>query len=375
MSNHSSSRHWPDRGSAIISVLLLVFLLLISITGAFMRTSTERRHALDASAEVDAYALAQAGIDRYLVAVPDIPLTLPDSQVFPMTGGRAVVTLRLVVRNADDTVFAIVSRGENFTNRSSSTTPRAVRTVMQLLTYAGTTIELPAAFSSLSGIDKTGVSGSLSGVDACHTAPAPLADIAGAAVPSISATNPAPNFTGPTSPIDGDPEDAAIVLGTPGTTGTAKDAIHIDWVSIKARTVLNPTYYYKTSTPTAGSWPTNSQINGANWPTVFVEGNLNLPSDGQGLLIVTGNLTMNGSEQWSGLVLVGGTMISNGNNTILGAMLTALNVKSGGVVPPWTIAHGNKTFQYNSCFVKKALFDYAGWRRMGNAWADNFPSY
>lgn len=374
MTRASSVPFGSKRGVAILAVLLLVFLLLIAITGAFLRTTAERRNAMDASAQVDAFALAQAGIDRYLQAVPAVPASLPDSQTFTLSEGRAVVTLRVMLRNNSDTIYVITSRGENLSSRYAPEAPVAMRTVTQLLTWYSGNLVLPAAFVSLSGLDKNGNSGELSGVDNCHVSPAPMPSIPGVAVPSISVSNPAPDYSGPTNPIDGNPDNAAVVMGTPGVTGTAKDAIQLDWVGIKARTAIHPTYYWKTTSPTAGSWPTNAQISGLNWPIVFVEGNLNLTTHGQGLLIVTGDLTIGGSDGWDGLVLIGGTLTSNGNNTFYGAVLAGLNVMTGGA-PRTVIGNGNKTFQYNSCFVKNSINGFAGWSRMGNAWTDNFPIY
>ncbi|HET9134866.1 MAG TPA: hypothetical protein VFN90_11210, partial [Gemmatimonadales bacterium] len=120
---------------------------------------------------------------------------------------------------------------------------------------------------------------------------------------------------------------------------------------------------------------------GTNWPIVFVEGNKTLnnsdvPSPaGQGILIVTGDLTMNGNTKWSGIVLVGGRLTSNGNNTVLGATYSGLNIKLGQTVSTQTLGNGTKTFQYHSCHIASAMARFGGWQRMTNAWVDNWPSY
>ena len=138
---------------------------------------------------------------------------------------------------------------------------------------------------------------------------------------------------------------------------------------------MTPTYYYKTTSPISGSWPSTTQLSGSNWPVTFVNGDLTLPSNGQGILIVTGDLTVNGSLQWDGIVLVGGTMTSNGNNTFYGAMFTGLNVITGSTVAQQSLGNGNKTFQYNSCDVAKSLSPFGSWTRIGNGRTDNFPVY
>lgn len=370
------ARRGDRRGVTLVMVMLLVCIMMLAITGALLRTNAERRNAMDGAAQVDAFAIAMDGIDRYLTGVTTLPSVLPDSQVFTVAGGRAVVTLRPVRLATTDTLLILVSRGEQTSgNRYASDAAVATRTVTQLVRWGSGKLKLPAAFVSLRGFDKNGAAGSISGVDACATAPAPLASIPGLAVPSVSTTILTPDYTGPLGVIDGSPDNQPVALGTPGPTGTAKDSIAIDWAGIRARTAITPTFYYKTTSPISGHWPASSELTGSHWPITFVEGDLSLPSDGQGILIVTGDLTISGSDQWDGLVLVGGTITSNGNNNIAGGLFTGLNVLIGTVVPRQSVGNGTKTFQYNSCAVSKALGALGGWNRLGNARTDNYPSY
>jgi hypothetical protein len=368
------------RGVALLTTMMLIILLLVAIVGAFTRTSGEFRTANDQASQVDALALAQSGLDQYLVAQTSLPTTLPDSQVFTMTGGRAVVTLRAVRLSVSDSTYVLISRGENTsTNRYAANTATATRTVAQLLRRSSGSLQVDGAFTSLSGFHKNGTSGTISGVDACMTSPQP--SVPGLLVPSKSDVDPDPWYTGPTDPIDGNPDDTPVAIGTPGTSGTAKDAVDIDWAGIVDQTSITPTYYEKTTSPTAGSWPSTTQIGGTNWPITMVTGNKVIDNSdvpgtgGQGILIVTGDLTFNGSAKWNGIVLVGGTILSNGNQTVTGAIFTGLNIKLGIAVPENTLGNGTKTFQYDSCDVTKAMSPFAGWSRMGNATVDNWPSY
>ena len=117
----------------------------------------------------------------------------------------------------------------------------------------------------------------------------------------------------------------------------------------------------------------------ADWPVILVNGDLSLRRqpevNGKGILIVTGNLTLDGSWAHDGIVLVGGVLTSNGNNTIQGAVITALNIKLGIAVPQNAIAHGNKTYQYNSCSIASALKRIGSVRRVRNWWTDTWSSY
>ena len=70
-------------------------------------------------------------------------------------------------------------------------------------------------------------------------------------------------------------------MGTPAPAGTAKDEVDIDWAGILPGTYLPAAY-------TLPAWPTAAQMN--DWPVTRANGDLDLPGDGKGILIVTGNL-------------------------------------------------------------------------------------
>lgn len=382
------------RGAALMTVMLLVLLLLVAIVGAWTRTTTERRTALDATAQVDAFTIAQSGIDQYLIGHTAVPTTLPDSSTYSVTGGRAVVTLRYFRRSTAtpvDTVLLITSRGEVTNDRYNASAPRATRTVSQLLRFAPGILDVDAGFFALAGFKKTGSSGAVSGVDNCTTAPAPLASIPGLAVPSISGSPTSPDlaYTAGTNWIDGNPDNSAVILGTPGPTGTAKDQLTFNWFDMSQRTSITPDYYEKTVSPTVSWSPSAPPSSGTNYPLIFIQGDYTgkFPGNGRGVFIVTGDLTLTGNTDWNGILLVGGALTSNGNNTVHGAIYTGLNASVPGYNPPnaaqasfpvpgvTDIGNGTKFYQYDSCELKKALSQYGDWARLGNAWTDNWPSY
>ncbi len=94
----------------------------------------------------------------------------------------------------------------------------------------------------------------------------------------------------------------------------------------------------------------------------FVDGDCSLDG-GAGLLIVTGNLTMNGNPNFDGLILVLGAGTVNrdggGNGNIYGSMTVAhfAPVNSGPFLSPAfnTNGGGTSTMQYDSDAVRKAL--------------------
>lgn len=101
----------------------------------------------------------------------------------------------------------------------------------------------------------------------------------------------------------------------------------------------------------------------------FVDGNANV-SDGAGLLIVTGTLTMGGNANWNGVILVLGDGNLNrnggGNGDILGAIVVAKFARTwpaseNGTAHPFlapsysTSGGGNSTVQYSSSAVNNAM--------------------
>ena len=361
---------WSERRGATLPLSILVIAVLsLSIMVAAARLSSERQITSDQEAVMDAFAVAQAGVEEYFRALGALPPgTMPpashDTTITSLPGGTAQIAFRRL-RDTTGTapaVYVVTARGNNTAaKRYNFRVPSAERTVAQYAVWQPANFDLNAAFTSLSGLDKNGTSGALDGNDGCGALPA----IPGVGVPGGT-------YSGQTGPINGNPDNTPIDLGTPGTSGSAKDAVQVDWAGISAGTALPPNY-----TIPGTSWPTSTQMN--NWPVILANGNLTvdatLNADGKGILIVTGNLTVSGSWKHDGIVLVGGVLTSNGNNNIQGAVITGLNIKLGAAVPQVAIGNGNKTYQYNSCSIASALKHIGSVRRVRNGWTDTWSSY
>jgi hypothetical protein len=352
-----------QRGATLPLVIIVLAIMGVMVAISFSRLSSERRISGDGQAQVDAFTVAQDGLNRYLSTVNGKPAVAVGAVTTfnynDLPGGSARVDL-VMLRESTTTllpaVYVITSRG-TATNakRYDSRSPVAERSVATYALWTPAPFDLDAAFTSLSGIDKNGNSGSLNGNDACAAAGA----IPGVAVPNGT-------YTGSMNPIDGSSDNTPNYLGTSGVGGNAKDEVDIDWAGIRGGSVLPGDYLYP-------AWPTSAQFN--NWPTIRVNGDLDLPGDGKGVLIVTGNFSLSGSKRWDGLILVGGTLTSNGNNTIQGAIVTGLNIKVGIPVGQTAVGNGNKTFQYSSCNLSRALGHVGSIQRVRNGWVDTWPSY
>ena len=327
-------------------------------------TTTERRTNDDQESQLDAYALARTGMERYIgnraaLGFTSVPPAAFESTTVTLTGGRAHVVLRQVRPPVDSTVpglYVLWSRGVS-TKKSVSGAPDADRTVAQYVRWQYATMEVKSAWTSMSGLAKNGGSGTLSGVDACGAKSA----VAGVAVPN----NPGYVQTGGTSVPTGTPPILEM-----GTTNQTKEAVKVDWNAIVNGYAIVPDVELPDD-----SYPSSTDFSDPDfWPVIRVNGDYSLPADGRGTLIVTGNLIISGALNWRGIILVGGTLTANGNNTVTGAVISGLNIELGMTVAASDVGNGTKTYQYSSCDVDSAVNGFRGLVPYRNASVDNWPT-
>jgi hypothetical protein len=353
------------RGFAIPTAVLVIAMLTIMIAAGFSLVSAERRSVADQKSQISAFQLAEQGLEFFLIRRDSLiagasqPPGASDSVRIPLTGGYADVSLTRIrpplgTRNG---LYVVRSKGVE-TSGAYAGTPQGVRTVAQYVLWQQAPMQVLAGWTALSGLNKNGNSGTLSGNDAgdCDGNGTPDS----AAVAGVVVT-PTAGYTGKTGPASGNPPIDSVTA----------DSVHIDWNGIVNGNAITPTI-----TIPGGSWPTASQwADTTYYPIIRVNSaNYSLPGSGRGTLIVTGNLTISGSDGWNGVILVGGDLTSNGNNGVSGATVSGLNVKLGTYVPTST-ANGTKTYQYNSCQVARATTTMGGLVTLGNTWVDNWVEY
>jgi hypothetical protein len=348
------------RGFAIPTALLIIAALTIMVAGGFSLVSAERRSVADQKSQINAFRIAEQGLELFLVkrdslmaghpGFSHVPGLTPDTAVIAMTGGVATVTLTRLrpVRGSQSGLYVARSRGVE-TVGAYAGTPQGVRTVAQYVLWEPAPMQVLAGWTALSGLQKNGGSGTLGGIDLCGDSAA----IAGVVVPVN------PGYTGKT-----------VAVGDPPVDSVAPDSVAIDWNGIVNGNVITPTI-----TIPGGSFPTAAMFADTTfYPIIRINGDFSIPTSGQGMLIVTGNLTINGSTSWKGVLLVGGDITSNGNNGIQGATVSGLNVKLGTYVPTST-ANGTKQYNYNSCEVAKTNTTLGALVTLRNTWVDNWVEY
>jgi Tfp pilus assembly protein PilX len=354
------------RGFAIPTAVLVIMVLTIMVAGGFSIVSAERRSVADQKSQISAFRIAEQGLEIYLVArdslitagllkcnptpCAHVPAA-KDSANIAVTGGTAQVSLTMIRPpiNNQSGLYVVRSKGIETTNAYNGS-PQAVRTVAQYVLWEPIPMQVLAGWLALSGLQKNGAAGTIGGIDLCGQGDT----VAGVVVPVN------PGYSGKTG----------VAVGDPPIDTVTPDSVHVDWNAIVNQNAITPSI-----TIPGGSFPTAAQFADTSYyPIIRVNGDFTIPTSGQGMLIVTGNLTINGSSTWKGVLLVGGDITSNGDNGIQGATISGLNVKLGTYVPSST-ANGTKSYNFNSCEVAKANKPAGALVTLRNTWVDNWVEY
>jgi hypothetical protein len=357
------------RGFAIPTAILVILVLTIMIAGGFSLVSAERRSVSDQKAQVAAFRIAEQGLEIFLVrrdslmkgkpSYTKVPGAIPDTAKINMTGGYAEVTLTRLrpVRGTQSGLYVVRSRGVQ-TDGAYNGSPAAVRTVAQYVLWEPAGMQVLAGWTALSGLQQNGGAGTLGGVDLCGDS----VTRAGVVVPFDAGYD----QSGKTGVAVGIP---------PVDTIPGPDSVAIDWNGIVNLGAIEPTFVFPgASWPTAQMTASYADTGSTYYPIIRVNGDFVLPSSGTGMLIVTGQLILNGSVGWRGVVLVGNDITANGNNTIRGATVSGLNVKLGTYVAGST-GNGTKQYNYSSCEVSKATTTMGALVTLRNTWVDNWVEY
>jgi hypothetical protein len=348
--------------------------MTVMIAGGFSLVSAERRSVADQKSQISAFTIAEHGLELFLIRRDSL---LPDASRVPgakdsvrvnFDGGYADVSLTRIrpVIGTMSGLYVVRSKGVE-TKGAYAGSPEGVRTVAQYVLWEPAPMQVLAGWTALNGLDKNGNAGTLGGYDECAEEGA----VAGVAVPLD------PGYEGKKEAAEGDP---------PIDTTITADSVAIDWEGIINDNVIPPTF-----TIPGDSWPTPLQwADSTFYPIIRVnQEEFVLPGTGlpapldrpRGMLIVTGQLTLNGSVGWDGVLLVGDDIISNGDNGVSGATVSGLNKKLDTYDPAtseeieMSQANGTKTYVYNSCEVRRATTLAGALVTLRNTWVDNWVEY
>lgn len=407
-------------GFALPLAIMVLALLSIGLVAGFAMSTSEQAASASQRAQARAYSYAQMGLEAFITqrkefrangktCTPSAPYTateasacafcpqcwlvnaaplngsvnanldtLPtraESVTVTFTAGKAfvrAVPVWLDIAKGKGTYFVTATGTDDMSGiaTGSNTTRKSSRTVGVYVTWNKTTMNVLGALVSFSGIVKAGT-GDISGVDQCGAD----TNVAGINVPANESVIVSGEAFAPTG---NPPYDTLQTF--------AQDSANskLDWAGITSGTTLpadiNISTTSSTSFPTTGQFASDTNY----WPIIHVfnrsaawTGLYTLPNQGRGILIVDGDLNINGSNQWDGVVLVGGQLTSNGNNVTSGTVMAGLNRLIG--IPAAAVndadLNGTKSYMYNSCTVKKATSTMARFTMVPNTWMDNVAQY
>ena len=386
-------------GFALPLAIVVLALLTMGLVAGFAMTSSEMSTTMSQRAQARAYSYAQQGLETFLTrrkektgglfcphcwavnathppsgspvaATLDTLPTVRETVYVAFASGAAIVRATPVsvdVANGKGTYF-ITSTGYDFQGTlggGAGRTKQATRTVGVFVTWNKVTMNVLGAWTSLSGITKNGT-GEIDGVDRCGTNPA----VAGISVPLEADVI---INGGAFAPTGNPPYD------TLRTFSAESAAMKLDWGAIKSGAAIPFDIQIPGGVfPSTGTFAADTNY----WPVIHVSqsGVFSLPNKGRGMLIVDGDLDINGSNQWDGVILVGGVLTSNGNNVSGGATLSGLDYLIGGhpnmsSAGDNAIANGQKSYVYDACSVARATSVMARYTMMPNTWMDNISGY
>ena len=386
-------------GLALPMAIMVLALVATGVVAGFAASATEMSSAGSQRAQARAAAAAQMGLEAFLTrrkepgfcphcwttnattppngspvaASLDTLPTRAESVTVSVLGGRAVVKsvpVWLDIANGKGTYF-ITSTGFDtlsVTGGGNARTTSARRTVGVFATWSSTTINVLGALVSFSGIQKNGT-GAISGIDEC----AKKAGVPGITVPAEADVQINGNSFAPT----GNPP-----YDTLKTFAEVSANSKLDWAAIKAGNLVPADIVIPGGTfPSTATFAADTNY----WPVIHIKSTAVQPwplTKGRGTLIVEGDLTISGSNQWDGVILVGGRLTSNGNNVTSGTVMSGLNVLVGDAVQraqamddSSAVLNGQKAYVYNSCSVEKATKSLARHTAMPNTWMDNVAAY
>lgn len=369
-------------GFALPMVMLVMFLLVGAVASGFAMLSGERASDDSTLQSETAFGLAEAGLQQGLrnragLGLPASPTTAAESVRVVLDGGYAdIITtrIRVAVGTTVPSLFLVRSRGVN-TRTGTAKAGDAMHMASAFATFQNMTMTVQSAMTGINGINKQGNAGTISGVDQCTVANGG----SGTTLPAVAVPD-NPGYDGHEGPLQGTP----LIKSIGDDPEEAAEAVPFDWDAIVNDDAIVPDY----DIPANGSgFPSTAWFtaNPNRWPTIIVRNGpfpnteFTLSSHGRGMLIVFGDIRLNGNTSgWNGIILVGGRLRSNGSNEVQGATITGLNAKLGYNVEDNYVENdlnGTKSFLYNSCNVNSSLASMGSLRVYQNSWSNSFPAY
>jgi hypothetical protein len=358
-------------GFALPVTLFAVAIVTLMLSVVFIRVQTDRRIAESSGDRARVFTVAQSGLQTYLGTVSfdgcdrAIRPLDGDSVRINVQGGHVDVVAHVVQRPADTLTpwMYIVRSTGHLINPTQGQDPQAVRTVAQFAHWSRNSLNVLAAFTAANGIRDDGFNGASGELKGSDQAPSGCKD------PDVHALR-VPNNRGPSSVPHTLTGLTPYVLDHHNREDTAADTF-IDWEGVVTGDIV-PDY-------------TSVRFWDASYPVMLLEGNVYIgcgpgTTTGYGLLIVTGDLEISGTDswclQWNGVILVGGKIEwGAADQRVDGAVISGMKWQLGQSVAEGDQDGAFLDIDYDSRYVRLALKSLAGFAPVGNAWVDTWATY
>ncbi len=354
------------RGMALVLTLIVIVVLAALSTGAVMSSMQEYRAGRNSLVEQRAFAVAEYGLNREISnwkRSRNLPAptgmangAIDSSSVFVAQGDTA----RVKVTRLNDNTFWVVSVGRaNIGNGQLE----AQRQTHVLVRIAYPTINPGGAIVTAGNIDVKG-SAEISGLNTDPAGWTQCASIAGRDTFAIAyAPDKTATIQKPLSVIGGVHADPAaadsntyVRFGTESWESLVAGAdVTIDGGNFDPEPVGTAT---TCDYAAAGNWGEPTRGSGAimgcadYFPIIYATSSIHIGHGrGQGILLVNGDVRLNGNFQWNGLIIARDDIIKgNGTFDLYGSILSRnANVNDDNSIT------GNSSFNWSKCAVESAL--------------------
>lgn len=333
-----------QRGVALVALILVMVLMTVLAVSALTRAIAEQQSSAAATWDAKAFYAADgareagiAALGGYYDMAPGDSILLIERYDFgdKVYGTAAAIRVDGGTQGWEPREFVVFGHGYTDPLYAEAKIAEYVRI------DASPPWNLLGGFISLRGLRKNGVAGMVSGFDA---------DTCGSSVPGLIAGD---SVTESGAMLT---DDAEWLAGVPPLV--YKDLSDLiaelgfdEWADARE----GP---FDHVVDDARQWPAGNLCE--SWPVIRVGPGATLRSgaSGCGILIAPQNLEVGGGFTWEGIILVGDGVRIDGLIDVQGTVLTGLNAILGEAVLQSDLGNGTKLFSYNSCSVRKALFNW-----------------
>ncbi len=347
------------RGFILPTTLLVLTLLTVMLTAAFILVSAEFRMTDNTFAAARALARAQAGLQQYFAATPAVtPASTYDSTRYTLGGGYVDVVATRIAPASGTTLSQWLVRATGYSTEGAlSGSPQATRTVAQVARLNPGLLYLRAALVSANPVQITGIAGLPNPIDGRNTACGVGGDTVGLTYPTGGYSEPAIGANPSGSPSMQAFAEAAVL-----------DSTRINWPALLAGD-FSPDYNV-----TGGTWPAPP----GGYPVYYAAGNITVSGTRYGLLVATGDVTINFGATWYGVIIAGGRLIGPSFFRVRGSVITGLNnaVSPGSVgastLPRQLFGTG---IEYSRCEVNSTMATLGSMTPLRNGWIGGWGAW